>query len=411
MDLKTLASAVNQIAEERGIEPKNVLSGIEEAIAAAYKKQYRERSEIVKSKFDLKTGALKFWQIKTVVDETTVRMEEAEKIERVSTEEEEKPRYNPNRHILLDEAKKIKPEAILGEELEFPLEEHADFGRIAAQTAKQVILQKLKESEREAIRAEFQNKEGEIISGVIQRFDRGSVFIDLGRTTGIMFSNECIPGEHYRIGERLRFFVLAVQEDTRTPGIILSRSHPQFVVKLFELEVPEIAEGVVEIKAMAREPGHRTKIAVYSKEEKVDPVGSLVGQRGMRVMAVTNELGNEKIDIVEWAPETEKFIANSFSPAKVISVEIMPRREARVFVAEGQLSLALGKGGENVRLAAKLTGFKIDVRSQSRPEEIQKDGVVEIEEALEEAPDEETAEEKAAAENPEATKSPKEKTE
>jgi len=412
MDLKTLGSAVNQIAEERGIEPKSVLSGIEEAIAAAYKKQYRERSEIVKSKFDLKTGALKFWQVKIVVDETTVRTEETETPkEELKEGEAEKPKYNPNRHILIEEARKIKPDVVMGEELEFPLEEHKDFGRIAAQTAKQVILQKLKESEREAVRAEFQNKEGEIISGVIQRFDRGSVFIDLGRTTGIMFSNECIPGEHYRIGERLRFFVLAVQEDAKTPGIILSRSHPQFVVKLFELEVPEVAEGVVEIKALAREPGHRTKIAVYSKDEKVDPVGSLVGQRGMRVMAVTNELGNEKIDIVEWAPEIEKFIANSFSPAKVISVEIMPRREARVFVAEDQLSLALGKGGENVRLAAKLSGYKIDVRSQSRPEEIQQDGVVDIEEELEEAPDEETPEEKAAAEKEAAEPAKEEKAE
>ncbi len=412
MDLKTLASAVNQIAEERGIEPKEVLVGIEEAIAAAYKKQYRERSEIVKSKFDLKTGALKFWQVKIVVDETTVRMEETAPGEIAPRsfepgQEEEMPRYNPSRHILLNEAKKIKKDAVLGEELEFPLEEHGDFGRIAAQTAKQVILQKLKESEREAVRAEFQGKEGEIISGVIQRFDRGNVYVDLGRAIGIMFSNECIPGEHYRISERLRFIVLAVQEDAKLPGIILSRSHPKFVVKLFEMEVPEIAEGTVEIKEMAREAGHRTKVAVYSKEEKVDPVGSLVGQRGMRVMAVTNELGNEKIDIIEWAPETEKFIANSFSPAKVISVEILPRREARVFVAEDQLSLALGKGGENVRLAAKLTGWKLDVRSQSRPEEIQAEGVAEIKEAMEETPDEEVEETKTQKPVEETEKSEK----
>ncbi|MEK7624157.1 MAG: transcription termination factor NusA [Patescibacteria group bacterium] len=382
MDLKTLASAANQIAEERGIEPKEVLAGIEEAIAAAYKKQYRERSEIVKSKFDLKTGALKFWLVKTVVDETTVKFDETEQTEgetTMSSAEEERPRYNSDRHIILEEAKKIKPDVAVGEELDFLLEEHQDFGRIAAQTAKQVILQKLKESEREAVRSEFQNKEGEIISGVIQRFDRGNIYIDLGRTLGVMFPNECIPGEHYRIGERLRFYVMAVQDDVKSPGIILSRSHPQFVVKLFELEVPEVAEGVVEIKAMAREPGHRTKVSVYSREEKVDPVGSMVGQRGTRVMAVTNELGNEKIDIIEWAEEPDKFIANAFSPAKVISVEILPRREARVFVAEDQLSLALGKGGENVRLAAKLTGFKIDVRSQSRPEEIQKGGVVDAE--------------------------------
>jgi N utilization substance protein A len=366
MDLKALGSAVNQIAEERGIEPKEVLASIEEAIAAAYKKQYREKSEIVKAKFDLKTGSVQFYQVKIVADETTVRLDENE-----MGREDERPRYNPNRHILLVEAQKIKPDAVLGEELEFPLEEHQDFGRIAAQTAKQVVLQKLKESEREAVRTEFQDKEGEIISGIIQRFDRGNVYVDLGRTVGIMFANECIPGEHYRIGERLKFYVLAVQDDSKLPGIVLSRSHPQFVVKLFELEVPEMTEGTVEIKALVREPGHRAKVAAFSKEEKVDPVGSLVGQRGMRVMSVTNELGNEKIDIIQWAAEPEKFIANSFSPAKVISVEILPRREARVFVAEDQLSLALGRGGENVRLAAKLTGWKLDVRSQSRPEETQ----------------------------------------
>lgn len=416
IDLKTLASAVNQISEERGIESKEVLAGVEEAIAAAYKKQYREKSEIVKAKFDLKTGGLKFWQVKTVVDETTVRFDEAEQTEgeaTVSSAEEERPRYNSSRHIILEEAKKIKPDVALDEELEFPLEEHEDFGRIAAQTAKQVILQKLKESEREAVRAEFQGKEGEIISGVVQRFDRGNVYVDLGRTLGVMFPNECIPGEHYRLNERLRFYVLAVQEDAKLPGVILSRSHPQFVVKLFELEVPEVAEGVVEIKAMARESGHRTKISVYSKEEKVDPVGSMVGQRGTRVMAVTNELGNEKIDIIEWAEEPEKFVANAFSPAKVVSVEILPRREARVFVAEDQLSLALGKGGENVRLAAKLTGFKIDVRSQSRPEEIQQGGVVEIGEAPAENAKEVSDEEKPALAIPEAVKSAKktEKTE
>ena len=195
---------------------------------------------------------------------------------------------------------------------------------------------------------EWHGKEGQIVSGAVQRFERGNIFIDLGRTIGVMFANESIPNEHYRAGERLRFIVLAVQEDTRLPGIILSRAHPKFVVELFKVEVPELAEGVIEIKSIAREPGNRTKVAVASSADNVDPVGALVGQRGTRVNAVTNELGNEKIDIAEWSEDPEKFIANSLSPAKVERVEILPRREARAFVPESQLSLAIGKGGQNV---------------------------------------------------------------
>lgn len=415
LNLKDIGKAIKQVAEEKGLTEAQVLEAIETSIAAAYKKEYCERGAMVRSRFDPKTGDLKFWQVKTVVDETMVRFveEEAEiadssglktltategknadsggpgeietdklaaktkpKPEPEPDDDEEKlPRYNPDRHILLEEARVIKPDAKPEEELTFPLETHEEFGRIASQTAKQVILQKLRELERDSILNEWRDKEGGIISGVVQRFERGHVYVDLGRAIGVMFANESIPGEHYRAGERLRFFVLAVQEDSRLPGIILSRSHPRFVAELFKMEVPELAEGVVEVKAIAREPGNRTKLAVASSEEGVDPVGALVGQRGTRVMAVNNELGNEKIDIAEWSEDPEKFIANSISPAKAQSVEILPRREARVYVPEDQLSLAIGKGGQNVRLAAKLTGWKIDVRSQTRPEEVQEGGV------------------------------------
>jgi N utilization substance protein A len=425
INIKDLGKALKQVAEEKGLEPEKVLEAIESSIAAAYKKEYGERGEIVKAKLDTKTGELKFWQIKTVVDETTVRFVEEEpdgekeaptpaeggvgipaspaggpaasrvgkeKVKKtkeekspIESEEEKLPRYNPERHILLDEAKKISAEGgpasggkktiELGEELTFPLETHEDFGRIAAQTAKQVVLQKLRESERDSILTEWHGKDGQIVSGVVQRFERGHVYVDLGRTIGVMFANESIPGEHYRAGERLRFLVLAVQEDSRLPGIILSRSHPKFVTELFKMEVPELAEGAVEVKAIAREPGNRTKIAVASTTEGVDPVGALVGQRGTRVMSVNNELGQEKIDIAEWSEDPEKFIGNALSPAKTQSVEILPRREARVYVLEDQLSLAIGRGGQNVRLAAKLTGWKIDVRSQTRPEEVQEGGV------------------------------------
>ena len=394
LNLKDLSKAIKQVADEKALDPKKVLEVVESAIAAAYKREYGQRGEIIKAKLDAKTGELKFWQVKTVVDESTVRFIEegavpeggaAEGEPRLGREprpaeagrEEEGmlPRYNSERHITLKEAKKNKKDTVLGEEISFPLEEKEDFGRIAAQAAKQSIFQKLRESERESILKEWRDKEGQIVSGLVQRFERGNVYIDLGRASGVMFANESIPGEHYRVGERLRFFVLAVQEDTRLPGIILSRSHPKFVSQLFALEVPEVAEGTVEIKAIAREPGSRTKLAVASNVEGVDPVGALVGQRGTRVMAVNNELGNEKIDIAEWSDDPGKLIGNALSPAKVASVEVMPRREARVYVPEDQLSLAIGRSGQNVRLAAKLTGWKIDVRSQARPEEAQEGGM------------------------------------
>lgn len=376
LNLKDLSKAIKQVADEKALDPKKVLEVVESAIAAAYKREYGQRGEIIKAKLDAKTGELKFWQVKTVVDESTARfVEEGDEEKEEINDETKLPRYNSERHITLEEARKIKKDAELGEEISFPLEEKEDFGRIAAQAAKQSIFQKLRESERESILKEWHDKEGQIVSGLVQRFERGNVYIDLGRAFGVMFANESIPGEHYRVGERLRFFVLAVQEDTRLPGIILSRSHPKFVSQLFALEVPEVAEGTVEIKAIAREPGSRTKLAVASNVEGVDPVGALVGQRGTRVMAVNNELGNEKIDIAEWSDDPGKLIGNALSPAKVASVEVMPRREARAYVPEDQLSLAIGRSGQNVRLAAKLTGWKIDVRSQARPEEEQEGGM------------------------------------
>jgi N utilization substance protein A len=386
LNLKDLGKAIKQIADEKGLDADRVLEAVEASIAAAYKKEYGKKGEVVRAKLDLKTGEMEFWQVKTVVDEDSVRVvtpeEELAEIEaaknrshEAESEEPKLPRYNPERHIFLEEAKSSRPDAKVGDEITYPLEPHDDFGRIAAQTAKQNILQKLRESERESILSEWRDKEGQIVSGIVQRYERGHVYIDLGRTLGVMFGNESIPTEHYRSGERLRFLVLAVQEDTRLPGIILSRAHPKFVGKLFEIEVPELSEGVCEIKMIAREPGSRTKIAVSSNASGVDPVGAFVGQRGTRVMAVNNELGQEKIDIIEWSEDPEQFIGNALSPAKALSVEISPRREARVYVADDQLSLAIGRGGQNVRLAAKLTGWKIDVRSQSHPEDVQEGGI------------------------------------
>lgn len=401
-EIKELGRALKQVADEKGLAPEKVLEAVEAALAAAYKKEYKEKGDIVRAKLDMQTGEMNFWQVKLVVDPSEVRIisdeellaeveaeKERGKEKEIPLAEEEKkiPRYNSERHIFLEDAQKIKKDVQLGEELIFPLEVHEDFGRIAAQIARQTIVQKLRDSERESVIKEWQGKEGTIISGIVQRFDRGNVYIDLGRATGVMFANETIPGEHYKMGERLRFFVLSVQEDTRLPGIVLSRSHPRFVSKLFEMEVPEIADGTVEIKAITREAGNRTKLAVYSATEGVDPIGACVGQRGTRVMAVNNELGQEKIDIVEWDENPEKFIVNSLSPAKPESVEILGPREARVYVPEDQLSLAIGRGGQNVRMSAKLTGWRIDVRSKNRPDEVQDGGVAEA--TAEEASDEE----------------------
>lgn len=385
MDLKQIITIINQIAKERGIDPTSVLEGVEDSLATAYRKEYGERGEIIKAKIDTNTGEVNFWQLKEVVDEQSVRIqEEGEEI--INTEEEESetrlPLYQPERHIFINEAKEIKSDAVIGDEIKFALESKLDFGRIAAQSAKQVILQKFREAEKVTVFNEFKDKEGKIISGIIHRFDKGNVHVDLGKISGIMFASETIPGERYTTGSRMRFYVLAIQENKRGQSeIVLSRSHPQFITKLFELEVPEIADGTVVIKDIAREAGSRTKIAVYSDIAGVDPIGSCVGQRGTRVMAVTNELGNEKIDIIVWSENNEEYLKASLSPAKVKDVETFDKREAKVIVPEDQLSLAIGKGGQNVRLAAKLTGWKIDVRSDVNPNEVQEGGIAEAAES------------------------------
>lgn len=376
INIRDLSKTVKQLADEKGLDPDRIFEAVEAALASAYKKEYGKKGEIIRASLDKKTGQISFYQVKIVTDDKTIAIGEAASNE---VKDQDLLKFNPDKHILLEEAKKLKPDVKVGEELIFNLPPKDDFGRIAAQVAKQTILQKLREIEKETIMTEWKDKEGTIVSGIIQRFDRGNIYVDLGKAIGIMFPNDSIPGEHYQAGDRMRFLVLAVQEETKYPGIILSRSHPDFVKKLFELEVPEIAEGVVEIKSIAREPGSRTKIAVASKIEGIDPVGALVGPRGARVMVVTNELRSEKIDIIEWSDDPEKLIANALSPAKVYSVEILPRREAKILVPEDQLSLAIGRGGQNVRLAARLTNWKMDVRSVARPEEIQEGGVAEAE--------------------------------
>ncbi len=371
MDIKSFISAITQIAEEKGISPDKVWETLESAIAAAYKKEYGEKGQIIRAKIDRKTGQVSFWQIKEVVDkkkiysETELKKLKEEKIEE-GKEKEEKIRFNPEKHILLEEARKINPKIKAGEEVETVLETKEDYGRIAAQTAKQVIMQKIREAEKESILAEYKSKEGQIISGVVQRIEGRNVFLDIGKTLGILTKEEQVPGEFYRPGQRLKTYVLKVEETIKGSMIFLSRAYPKLVSKLFELEVPEISAGQVQIKSIARESGSRTKIAVVSITEGIDPIGAAVGQRGMRVMSVINELGGEKIDIIEYSEEPGKYIANSLSPAKVLEVKIMPKNKALVTVPDDQLSLAIGKDGQNVRLAAKLTGWKIDVRAAEK---------------------------------------------
>jgi len=408
-EIKSFASALSQIAEEKGIAQEKVVEVIEQALAAAYKKDYGKKGQIIKAKLSPKTGEVKFWQIKIIVSDEMIYSEEeleefkekAEKEKKSAEAEEEKDegkvRFNPEKHIMLEEAKKINSKIKVGDELEIPLKKQGDYGRIAAQTAKQVILQKIKEAERESILEEYESKKGEIISGLVQRIEPRAVFFDVGKTVGILPKEEQISGEFYRPNQRFRLYILNVESTSKGPQIILSRAYPKMVSKLFELEVPEISAGQVSIKSIAREAGSRSKIAVLSDSEGMDPIGAMVGQRGTRVSAVINELGGEKIDIIEYSDESEKYIANSLSPAKVLEVKIMPKNKALVLVPEDQLSLAIGKDGQNVRLAAKLTGWKIDVRSpETEKAEEEKEEKKEVEKKVEkkEKPKEEKKEEK-----------------
>lgn len=404
--LGDFGGAITQICEEKGISRDKVLETVEAALAAAYKKDYGKKGQNVRAKFDAVSGDTKFWLVKEVVDETVrefpVFEEETEgepaqsstSIEAsrparhasddatnkesadAGADEEKLPRYNSERDLTLEEAKKIKKDAKVGDIIEIELETQSNYGRVAAQTAKQVIIQKIREAERDAMFSEYKNREGEVLNGTVQRVEGRNVYIDIGKSVGVLFPSEQIERENYRIGQRIKVFLTKVDSSSKGPGITLSRVHPDLVKKLFELEVPEIFAGTVEIKAVAREAGERTKIAVSSNEEGVDPIGSCVGQKGTRVQTIIDELGGEKIDIVLWNDDIKKFIPAAISPAKVLSVETNEEtKEAILKVAEDQLSLAIGKRGQNVRLAAKLTGWKIDIVGVNKEgEELEKDG-------------------------------------
>jgi len=338
-----LIEALQVLEKERGVDFDILVEAIEAALISAYKKNFGTLQN-VRVAFDRETGDIKVFSRKTIVEEVT----------------------DPRTEIALSEARKMDPRYELEDVVETEVTPR-NFGRIAAQTAKQVVVQRIREAERDLIYDEFSNREGDIVNGIVQRVENRMVFIDLGKVEALLNANEQMPGEQYTQGKRLKTYIIEVKKTTKGPQILVSRTHPGLLKRLFELEVPEIHDGIVEIKSVSREAGSRSKIAVYSKNENVDSVGSCVGPKGLRVQAIVDELRGEKIDIVKWSPDPVKFVANSLSPAKVLSVEILPEEKiAKVVVPDYQLSLAIGKEGQNARLAAKLTGWKIDIKNETQ---------------------------------------------
>ncbi len=334
--------ALDDIEREKGI-PKNILlEAIETALLSAYKKDFGSK-ENVRVEIMEKSGEVKVYSQKKVVEEL----------------------INDKFEINLEEAQMINDDVKLDEIIEIEVTPE-NFGRIAAQTAKQVVMQRIREAERDVIYEEYKQKEGELITGSIQRFHNNNVLIDMGRIEALLPPTEQIAGEVYEMGKRIKLYVVEVNTTTKGPKILVSRTHPGLLKRLFELEVPEIFDGIVEIKAVAREAGQRSKMAVFSRNENIDPVGACVGPRGMRVQSVVNQLNGEKIDIIEWAEDPGDLIANALNPAEVIRVEVdEENKEAKVIVPDFQLSLAIGKEGQNARLAAKLTSWKVDIKKES----------------------------------------------
>ncbi|MGA2667212.1 MAG: transcription termination factor NusA [Patescibacteria group bacterium] len=346
MAISPFMAAINQICDEKGLSKDIVLETIEAAIAAAYRKDFGKPNQIIKVKLDPDSGETKVWQIFDVVEEIE----------------------NPEYQKTLNEAKRLDKKIEIGGQIEIPLESKNDFGRIAAQTAKQVIIQRIREAERDMLYQEFKNKEQKLVNGVVQQIEGSNVIVDLGKLNGLMLPSDQIPQEKYYTGQRMRVYVREVEETNRGPRVLVSRTDPKLIEGLFELEVPEIAAKTVEIKGIAREAGSRSKVAVWTDQEGLDPVGSCVGQRGTRIQSVLAEIGEEKIDIILWADTNEQYISNALSPAKVDKVKLSKKdQKAVVQVPEDQLSLAIGKGGQNVRLASKLAGWSIDVEKSESP--------------------------------------------
>lgn len=337
---------IDQVGKDKGIDRKVIIEALEQAVLTASRKKYGQQGEI-EVHYNEEIGEVELFQFKQVVEEVN----------------------DPSTEILLEEARELDSEVQVGDSLGVKL--NTDFGRIGAQTAKQVIIQKVRDAERDNVYNEFKDRKGNLISGTVQRMEKGNLYVNIGRAEAVLLSKEQIPGEVYRQGERIRAYILDVQKNTKGPQIFLSRTHPGFLIKLFEMEVPEISEGVIKIISAAREPGERAKISVYSSTRDVDPVGACVGMKGSRVQNVVQELRGERIDIIPWSQDQAKYICNALAPAKVSRVYIdEENRHMEVVVADDQLSLAIGKKGQNVRLTSKLTGWKIDIKSESKMEKI-----------------------------------------
>ena len=417
-----ILGAVKLICKEKGLSVEAVLSTIEYALAAAYRKDFGQKNQNIKAEFNPQTGEIKVFDVKLVVDYEPEEIEEDKKepsqtlIKKIGgesspaeviegktadktadeTEGEEKKKFNPKFHLTLEEAKKIKKGANLGDEIITELKVPAPFGRMAAQTAKQVIIQRLKEAERDVLFEEYKEKEGKIVNGVVQRRGVKGFLIDLGKAVGILTIEGQIRAERYSPGQKIKVFIVSVNQSLKGPEIIVSRTHPDIIRELFNLEIPEIANKTVEIKAIAREAGFRSKVAVLSNQENLDSIGACIGQRGARIQTIIAELSGEKIDIVEYSEDIEKFIINALSPAKILEVKINDKQKtAKVKVKEDQFSLAIGKSGQNVRLASQLTGWAIEIEGEGGQNK--KDG----------EQDEEDGKEKEAKENKGEQKSEK----
>ena len=342
-----LSRIIEQVGKDKGIDRQILVEALEQALLAAARKKYGLKQEL-EAKYNQDAGEVELFQFKTVVKEVK----------------------NPPNEIALTEAQELDGDAQIGDSLGTKID-ISDFGRIAAQTAKQVIIQRVKDAERENIFEDFKDRKGEVVSGTVQRFERGSIIVNLGRAEAVVPQQELIPRETYKPGDRIRAYVLDVRKTPKGPQIILSRSNPNFLIKLFEMEVPEVAEGIVKIVSAAREPGSRAKIAVYSRDSDVDPVGACVGMKGSRVQAVVQELRGEKIDIIPWSDDAASFVCNALAPAEISKVIInQEARSMEVVVDDDQLSLAIGRRGQNVRLAAKLTEWRIDIRSEVKADRV-----------------------------------------
>ncbi len=379
-----IASAIKQISDDKGIPQEQIVEALEAALAAAYRKDFGEKNQNIKVEFDIKTGTSLVFDVKTVVEDLTPEELAASESEEQAApaapaaegegtpqDQEEKKRFNPKTDIMLSQARQINEEAQLGEAIKTELAVPSEYGRMAAQTAKQVIIQKIREAERTMLFQGFKDKEGTIVTGTIQRREDHRVLVDLGKVTGVLPASEQIPRERYNAGDRVKVYVVSVSSAMKGPEILLSRSHPNIVRKVFESEIPEVASLAIDIKGISREAGQRSKVAVWSNSDTIDPIGSCIGQRGSRIQTIIAELGGEKIDVIQYDEDPEVFISNALAPAKVQSIALdQENRKAIVTVKEDQLSLAIGKMGQNVRLASQLTGWTLEVVGEggSEPE-------------------------------------------